>query len=101
MEKKNNCSITNVDIESIIDLQRSLSFAEQIASAVIGMMTHRDNPSYHSVPVLLNGGKNTGLFEILWETVDDKMKEYDKMKSDYEEMKRQLEVVRENDTKSL
>jgi len=101
MEKEYNCSITNPGIESIIDLQRSLSFAEQVASAVIGMMTHRDNPSYHSVPVLLNGGKNAGLFEVLWDTVDDKMKEYDKMKSDYEEMKRQLEVVREKDTKSL
>lgn len=76
------------NIKQVIELQRDLSFAEQIASAIIGMTVHRDK--YKNIPVLLNGCRDNSIFDCAFEAVEQKMEEYDKLKEENEKLKELL-----------
>ena len=80
------------DLQAVINLQRDMSFAEQIATAIIGMTKHRDKVEYSHIPVLLNycSEESAGIFAMAWDAVDEKMKEYDSLKSENEELKKKL-----------
>lgn len=76
------------NIQKVIDLQRDLSFAEQIASAIIGMTVHRDK--FKFIPVLLNGCRDNSIFDCAFDAVKQKMEEYDKLKEENEKLKESL-----------
>lgn len=76
------------NIKQVIKLQRDLSFAEQIAMAIIGITAHRDK--YKNIPVLLNGCDNNSIFEDAYSEVKEKMEEYDKLKEENEKLKELL-----------
>ncbi len=76
------------NIKQVIELQRDLSFAEQIAMAIIGITVHRDK--YKNIPVLLNGCDNNSIFEDAYIEVKKKMEEYDKLKEENEKLKESL-----------
>lgn len=76
-----------MDIREIIGLQRDLCFAENIASAIIGITSHRDK--YKNIPVLLNYSDKDSCSVIMqaYEEVKKKMKEYDVLKEENERLK--------------
>lgn len=76
------------NIKQVIELQRDLSFAEQIAMAIIGITLHRDK--YKNIPVLLNGSDKESIFEEAYIEVKEKMDEYDKLKEENEKLKELL-----------
>lgn len=76
------------NIKQVIDLQRDLSFAEQIAMAIIGITLHRDE--YKNIPVLLNGSDKNSIFDNAYTEVKNKMEEYDKLKEENEKLKELL-----------
>ena len=76
------------NIKQVIELQRDLSFAEQIAMAIIGITVHRDK--YKNIPVLLNGCDKNSIFEDAYIEVKEKMEEYDKLKEENEKLKESL-----------
>lgn len=76
------------NIKQVIELQRDLSFAEQIAMAIIGITVHRDR--FKNIPVLLNGSGKESIFENAYIEVKEKMEEYDKLKEENEKLKELL-----------
>lgn len=76
------------NIKEVINLQRDLSFAEQIATAIIGITLHRDK--YKNIPVLLNHCGKNSIFEDAYIEVKEKMDEYDKLKEENEKLKESL-----------
>ena len=91
--KRKKSRLTKADVSTIIDLQRDLSFAEQIASSIVGMTKHRDDPRYKSIPVLINDSDNkySSIFHAAWDAVDDKMKEFDAIQAENKSLKEQIE----------
>lgn len=78
----------------VSDLQRDLSFAEQIASAIIGMTSHRnEKESFKNIPVLINhsGSVAAEIFDSAWNAVKRKMDEYDTLKAENARLKEALE----------
>jgi cell shape-determining protein MreC len=96
--KRKKSRLTKADVSTIIDLQRDLSFAEQIAIAIIGMTKHRDNPCYKSIPVFINDSDNeySSIFHVAWDAVDDKMKEFDALQAENKSLKEELEKLKSN-----
>lgn len=94
--KRKKSHLTKTDVSTIIDLQRDLSFAEQIASAIIGMTKHRDDPCYKSIPVFINDSENeySSIFHAAWDSVDDKMKEFDALQEENKSLKEELEKLK-------
>lgn len=94
--KRKKSRLTKADVSTIIDLQRDLSFAEQIACAIIGMTSHREKVEYRSIPVLLNhsGRSEVGIFNAACEAVDDKMKEFDALQAENKSLKGGLEKLK-------
>jgi len=94
--KRKKSRLTKTDVSTIIDLQRDLSFAEQIACAIIGMTKHRDDPCYKSIHVFLNHSNNEymSIFYSAWDSVDDKMKEFDALQAENKSLKKELEKLK-------
>ncbi len=77
------------NLQAVIDLQRDMSFAENIAGDVIWMI---DNDVYKSYPVLYNHSNShmVHIFEAVLESVERKMAEYVSLKKENEELKKKL-----------
>lgn len=88
--KRKKSRFTRTDVNTICDMQRDISYAEQLACAIIGMTRHRDNPAYRSIPVFKNGsgGVMSDIFEAAWDAVNDKMKEFDALQAENENLKK-------------
>lgn len=103
--KKLDRFLDNSNAEIIVDLQRDLSYAEQIACAISYMVRHRDEKDCcKGVPVLENVKKTryNGIFYCAWDDVNTKMQEFDALKEEVEMLREQLKIIRENgETESL
>ena len=79
-------------LQAVLDLQRDMSFAEQVATAIIGMTEHRDNPEWRNIPVLLNCSKScSGIFDSAANAVRKKMMIFDTLEEENRELRKKLE----------
>lgn len=96
--RRKKSRFTKTDVNTICEMQRDLSFAEQIACAIIGMTRNRDNnPCFKHIPVLINdcGSRFSSIFDVAWNAVDDKMQEFDALQAENKSLKEELEKLKE------